>query len=329
MLVGTVSAAAGAPALSVGIIVADLVVPPLRRLPAAGELVATDDFLVQPGGCAANSAIALRRLGVSVAVCGRVGDDPFGDFLEADLAARGIDTSLVARTVGYPTSKTVIIPVVGRDRRFIHTFGANAAVTAGDIASTPLEAARVVYVGGYLVLPSLRQEELAERFGHAREHGTAIVLDVVVPVGQEPSLDDVRDLLPLVDYFVPNEDEARVLTGEADPLRQAERILECGAHTVMIKMGERGVLVRTVAETFKLPAPPVEVVEPSGAGDAFAAGLILGILEGWSLERQVRFASVLGGSACTALGCWAGVFTRDEAEAFLEANGQQLQAVPL
>ena len=306
-----------APVLCVGILVADLFVPPLEQLPAAGELVATGDFLLQPGGCAANSAIALRRLDVPVAVCGCVGDDLFGDYLEADLASRGIDTGLVSRAIGHGTSKTVIIPLVGEDRRFIHTFGANAALRAEDIAVAALEAAQVVYVGGYLVLPSLRKDELAERFRLARASGTTIVLDVVAPAGQKLSLDEVCVLLPLTDYFLPNEDEARALTGERDPYRQAGRFLDAGARAVVIKMGARGALVRTSDGAFEVPAPPVDVVEPSGAGDAFAAGLVLGILEGWDLERQVRFASVLGGSACTALGCWAGVFTRDEAEAFL------------
>jgi len=308
------------PALCVGILVADVFVPPLERLPAAGELLATDDFLLQPGGCAANTAIALGRLGVRAAVCGRVGDDLLGDFVERDLRSREIDTSGVRRTDGYGTSKTVIIPVLGEDRRFIHTFGANAALTAGDIEPAALAAAEVVYIGGYLILPSLREDELAERLRGARAGGTRIVLDVAVPVGQTLPPDAASLLLPLADYFVPNLDEARALTGESDPRRQAERFIEHGANTVVIKLGERGAYVRSGAEAFEVLAPPVEVVEPSGAGDAFAAGLMVGILEGWELERSVRFASVVGGSACTALGCWAGVFTRPQAEAFLAAH---------
>jgi sugar/nucleoside kinase (ribokinase family) len=75
--------------------------------------------------------------------------------------------------------------------------------------------------------------------------------------------------------------------------------------------------VRTGDAAFDVPAPAVEVVEPSGAGDAFAAGLIAALLEGRELERAVRFASIVGASACTALGCWAGVLTRAEAEALL------------
>ncbi len=310
------------PVLCVGILVADVFVPPLERLPAAGELLATDDFLLQPGGCAANTAIALGKLGVQAAVCGRVGDDLLGDFVERDLRSRGIDTSGVRRTEGYGTSKTVIIPVVGEDRRFIHTFGANAALTVRDIEPAALEAAEVVYVGGYLILPSLREDELAELLRDARARGTRIVLDVAVPVGQKLPVDAARSLLPLADYFVPNVDEAFALTGEPDPRRQAERFLEHGANAVVIKLGERGAYVRSGEEAFEVSAPPMDVVEPSGAGDAFAAGLMVGILEGWELERSVRFASVIGGSACTALGCWAGVFTRAQAEAFLTAHLQ-------
>lgn len=305
------------PVLCIGILVADVFVPPLERLPAAGELLATDDFLLQPGGCAANTAIALGKLGVRAAVCGRVGDDLLGGFVERDLRSREIDTSGVRRTEGYGTSKTVIIPVAGEDRRFIHTFGANAALTARDIEPGALETAEVVYVGGYLILPSLREDELAERLREARARGTRIVLDVAVPVGQTLPVDAARSLLPLADYFVPNVDEACALTGEADPRLQAERFLAHGANTVAIKLGERGVYVRSGEEEFEVVAPPMDVVEPSGAGDAFAAGLMVGILEGWELERSVRFASVIGGSACTALGCWAGVFTRAQAEAFL------------
>lgn len=316
-----------APVLCVGILVADVFVPPLVRLPAAGELLATDDFLIQPGGCAANTAIALGRLGVPAAVCGCVGEDLLGDYVESDLRARGIDTSGIRRASGYPTSKTVIVPVVGEDRRFIHTFGANAALTARDIEPGALEAADVVYVGGYLVLPSLREDELAARLSEARAHGARVVLDVAVPAGSELSLDAAGKLLPLADYFVPNADEARALTGESEPSGQAERLLERGARVVVVKLGERGAYVRSAHGAFEVPAPPVEVVEPSGAGDAFAAGLVVGILEGWDLERTVRFASVLGGSACTALGCWGGVFTRPQAEAYLEAHPLPVRAV--
>ncbi len=304
-----------------GILVADIFVPALERFPEPGELVATDDFLIAPGGCAANTAVGLTRLGVPAAVCGRVGDDLFGQSLLHDLRGRGIDVSAVTVTEGLGTSKTVIVPVRGEDRRYIHTFGANAAFTVADIPRARLNSSAVVYVGGYLVVPGLVEADLALGLREARTHGARVVLDVAVPsVHPGLSLESVRELLPLADYFLPNEDEARALTGESEPHDQASAFLDCGARTVVVKRGDRGVHVRSGETGFDMPAPPVEVVEPSGAGDAFAAGLILGILEGWDLERSIGFASVVGGSACTALGCSAGVFSRPRADEFVASH---------
>jgi len=303
-----------------GIVVADVFVPPLARLPGPGELVATEDFVVQTGGCAANAAIALARLGVRPAVVAKVGDDLFGEFVRDELSAAGVDVSGIGVAPGLGTSKTVIIPVSGDDRRFIHTFGANAALTAADLAPALAEAPDVIYVGGFLVLPALSQDELAAQLRQARQAGARVVFDVVAPLGRALSLDDVAGVLPEVDYFVPNDDEAAALTGESDPRRQAESLLELGAGTVIVTLGERGLLAAGRDETIELPAPRVDFVEPSGAGDAFAAGLVYGLLQGWDTRRCLEFGSVIGASACTKLGCTAGLLTRAEADAYLESR---------
>jgi len=303
-----------------GIVVADVFVPPLERLPEAGELVTTDDFVVETGGCAANAAIALARLGVRAGVVAKVGDDHFGVFVEDELSAAGLDVTGIGRVAGLGTSKTVIVPVNGEDRRFIHTFGANAALSAADLRPALAAAPDVLYIGGFLVLPALRQDELAEELRLARRAGTRVVFDVVAPAGRALSLDDVAGVLPEVDYFVPNDDEAAALTGESDPRRQAERLLALGAGTVVVTLGERGLVAVDGEGVIELPAPHVDFVEPSGAGDAFAAGLVYGLLQGWPLRRSLEFASAIGASACTHLGCTAGLFTRAEADSFLESH---------
>ncbi len=301
-----------------GIVVADVFVPPLERLPEAGELVTTDDFVVETGGCAANAAMALARLGVRAAVVAKVGDDHFGVFVEDELSAAGLDVTGIRRSAALDTSKTVIIPVNGEDRRFIHTFGANAELCAADLVPALAAAPDVLYIGGFLVLPALRQDELAAQLRLARAAGTRVVFDVVAPAGRALSLADVADVLPEVDYFVPNDDEAAALTGESDPRRQAERLLELGPGTVVVTLGERGLFAAGRDDTFELPAPHVDFVEPSGAGDAFAAGLVYGLLQDWPLRRSLEFASVIGASACTHLGCTAGLFDRAAADALLE-----------
>jgi sugar/nucleoside kinase (ribokinase family) len=298
--------------LCAGILVGDLFVPPLSRLPAAGELLVTDDFLMGAGGCAANVAVVLSKLGVNSRVVGKVGRDSFGDFVTSALAALGIDVSFIGRSETTGTAKTVIVPVVGEDRRYVHTVGANAHLTGQDFSPEALSGVEVVYLGGYLVLPGLDHRAVVELFDAAHRAGARTLLDVVLPGDTQASMDDLRMILPSVDYFLPNDDEARHLTGEQDPERQAARLNEAGAETVIITMGGDGLFVRSATDARQLPAPTVDVVDGSGAGDAFAAGLIVGILEGWSLERSLTFASEVGALACTALGCSAGIPDRQQ-----------------
>ena len=283
--------------------------------------MATGDFLTDSGGCAANTATALARLGVPVTVTGHVGRDLFGDFVVQDLARKGVNTAGISRSSKHGTSKTVILPVTGEDRRYLHTFGANADFAVSDIDLDLINHARVFCVGGYLALPGLRADELRTVFQQAQASDVHTVLDVVVPAGEgHDALAALTPVLPYVDFFLPNDDEAARLTGEPEPHQQARRLLELGCRNVVITLGEHGALLMNAEETIEVPAFAMPVVDPSGAGDAFAAGLIVGLLEGWDMRQMLRFASVMGASACTALGCNAGLFTRQQAEAFLAAN---------
>lgn len=304
-----------------GILVADLFVPLLDRLPGAGELVATEDFLFQPGGCAANTAISLAKLGVSVSVSGKVGNDSFGDAVARELQVNGVQTGTLKRSSNYSTSKTVILPVAGEDRRYIHTIGANADFMVDDIDLASAEQAQVFALGGYFVLPKLESPRLIELLAGLRKRGVRTVLDIIVPTStHHPTLDDLRPILPHIDVFMPNSGEATMLTGETDPQRQAELFLQAGCATAIITRGSDGALLMNKQKTLEAPSLPVEVVDVSGAGDAFAAGFIVGLLEQWPPEDALRFASVIGASACTKLGCTSGVFTRKEAETYVQTH---------
>ena len=272
----------------------------------------TDDFLMGAGGCAANVAVVLSKLGVGSRVVGKVGRDFLGDFVTSSLAELGVDVSFIGQSETMGTAKTVIVPVAGEDRRYIHTVGANADLTGQDFGPGATSGIDVVYLGGYLVLPGLPPEAVVELFDAAHRAGARTLLDVVLPGDTHASMDDLRSILPSVDFFVPNSDEARHLTGEQDPERQAACFIEAGAKTAVITMGSEGLFVRSATYSRQLTAPNVEVVDGSGAGDAFAAGLIAGILEGWPLERSLMFASEVGALACTALGCSAGIPDRQQ-----------------
>jgi sugar/nucleoside kinase (ribokinase family) len=155
--------------LCAGIVVADHVCTPISHLPGAGELVMADRLILTIGGCAANAAVDLVKMGVRAAVVGRVGGDALGRVVADMLREHGVDVSSLNVSSQADTSQTLIVNVVGEDRRFIHTFGANAEFRAADIPPERVARCRVLYVGGYLLMPELRGEELAPVFAAARK----------------------------------------------------------------------------------------------------------------------------------------------------------------
>src|SRR5215467_5309318 len=165
--------------LCAGIVVADHICTPISHLPAAGELVLADRLLLTIGGCAANVAVDLVKMGVRATVVGRIGDDAFGRVVGEMLRGQGIDVSGLKTSPGIDTSQTLIVNVAGQDRRFIHTFGANGLFSATDIPHDLAGRCRVVYLGGYLLMAGLKPGELADVLATARRAGVRTVLDVV------------------------------------------------------------------------------------------------------------------------------------------------------
>lgn len=310
----------------VGILVADVFSSPMPEVPPPGSLMVVDEIYPDTGGCAANTGVSLVKLGARVGLIGKVGNDIFGEFIIRDMTAKGLDASGVKVSPNFPTSRTIILPVIGQDRRFIHVIGANADLGYEDVDLEMVAQSRALYVGGFLVQPKLDQTALARLFKFSKERGLLTFLDVIVPAGKKYDVaGTVAEALPYTDVFLPNDDEAALLTGKDDPLEQARIFLEHGCGVAVITMGEKGAVVRTKRETLRAPAFKVEVVDPSGAGDAFDAGFIWGMLQGWEMRRTLEFAAALGASACLKLGCTPGVFTLPEAEEFLKNNKLEIE----
>ncbi len=312
--------------LCAGIVVADHVCTPIDHLPAPGELVLADQLLLAIGGCAANVATDLTRMGVRARVVGRVGNDVFGRAVGEMLLQQGVDVGGLLTTEGADTSQTLIVNVVGQDRRFIHTFGANALFAPRDIPLEQATRCKVLYLGGYLLMPEVKPETLAPLFAAARQAGAKTVLDVVTP-GPANYLPWLEGLLPHVDVFLPNNHEAELITGEKDTLRQAELFHRMGAETVIITRGSEGVVVAGRGVRLKANAFAVPFVDGSGGGDAFAAGYIAGLLDGLDVRGCLSMASALGASCVQAISTTTSVFTRSQCDEFLKTNALQVEAV--
>jgi sugar/nucleoside kinase (ribokinase family) len=310
--------------LCAGIIVADHVCSPISHLPVAGELVMAEHLILTIGGCAANAAVDLSKMGVRTSVVGRVGNDVFGRVVTEMLREQKVDISAVRVSTGLDTSQTLIVNVAGQDRRFIHTFGANAEFNALDIPLERVTRCRVLYLGGYLLIPNVRQDELASVFATARKAGAKTVLDVAVPQPGE-YLSRLERLLPHVDVFLPNEHEAEQITGEHDPVHQAELFRRLGAGTVVITRGADGSVLVNDKVRLRAGVYSVPFVDGSGGGDAFDAGYICGLLNDAPAEDCLRVASALGASCVRALGTTPGVFTRRECEEFLRRHSLAIE----
>jgi sugar/nucleoside kinase (ribokinase family) len=308
------------PVVCAGLVVADHLCPPLDHLPRAGELIAVDELVLNIGGGAANTAIALARLGVTAAICARVGDDIFGRFATESLRANRVDTKALKVDPRLATSQTLIVNVRGQDRRFIHSVGANTGFIAADLDAVLEQPPRVLHIGYFLILPNLDAEALAAQFARARRAGTVTVLDVATP-GPGRYLEPLKIVLPHTDVFVPNTDEAElILGGETDPVRQALTFHELGAQRVVITRGEHGVVSVSDGLRVKLGTYPISFVDASGGGDAFNAGYIVGLLEGRSELDCLKLASAVGASCVRSVGTTAGVFTRTEADEFVRKH---------
>jgi sugar/nucleoside kinase (ribokinase family) len=187
---------------------------------------------------------------------------------------------------------------------------------------------KVFYLGGLFLMPSFRTEEFLELLKFCRERGVASVVDVVIPQNVQ-KLKDMASLLPFIDYFLPNEDEARAITGCLQPLDQLRALLSGGVGTVVVTCGKNGAWAGRGRKCWRAGCFPIQSVDPSGSGDAFAGGIITGIVRHWELPKTLAHASALGASAVRAIGTTTGVFTAPEAEAFLATHELPIEQIDL
>jgi sugar/nucleoside kinase (ribokinase family) len=299
---------------------ADIFSSPVSRLPAPGELILTSQIAFFPGGNALNTAVALQRMGEPTAFFGSLGDDAFGDLLLSELVKIGLDVRGVCREPGAATPTTLIIRAEGEDRRFVHALGAGDRFTGSDIPLDLVPRDGVVLAAGYLKLRSWDDAALAQLFSHALARGSTVVLNVCIPIQGDVDPSRCLRLLPQVDVFVPNEDEARILTGESQPADQARVLRQAGVRMVIITRGEQGLYATDGKQAIEMGVFPVDMVDPSGCGDCFTAGLIAGLLQRWEFQRTLTFASAAGALGATALGCTSGVPPFDAVERFINEH---------
>jgi ribokinase len=298
----------GAPQLLViGSLNTDLLVR-VRALPGPGETVTGGVFEMAGGGKGANQAVAAARAGASVAMVGAVGADEFGARLLEELAGEGVNVAGVARLPGVATGLAAIVVDEEGENQIAVASGANHALGAGHVerafGELDLSQARCA-----LLSLEVDDEVVVEGAERAAAGGMAVVVN---PAPARPLPPELVAHRPIV---TPNVGEAAELTGRQDPVEAAAAMVESGAATALVTVGEQGVLVADGTRVERIEAPAVPVRDTTGAGDTFSGVLAAGLARGWELDRAARWATAAAALSVTKSGARGGMPAASEIEA--------------
>jgi sugar/nucleoside kinase (ribokinase family) len=284
----------------IGNIQMDVLASPVVKLPEPGGDDIIDSIALRPAGAAGNVSLALAALGAPHRLFGAVGDDQAGRWVLDELHRLGLGGDVLV-VAGQDTGISIAVEAPTRERAFITAHGVLERYGAVDVPEEAL-AGDLVLVTGYFSMPGLRREGTRELLTRAHELGARTFLDT----GWDPddwtgdAAAELRELLPLVDVFLPNQGEALALTGCADTGRAAVELAATCREWAVVKDGPNGVTARSRdGDEVDVPAPAVEALDTTGAGDTLAAGLLADLAEGRpfadALMTGVRVASTVVG----------------------------------
>lgn len=284
----------------IGNIQLDVLASPVTSLPAPGGDTIIDRIEVRTAGAAGNVSLALHALGASHRLVGAVGDDDAGRWVHSDLERRGLAADLLV-VPGGATGISIAMEAPERERAFLTAHGVLTSYTLDDIPADA-HVADMLLLTGYFSLPGLRHEGTRQLLSRARSAGSQVWFDT----GWDPDdwrdggVREVLDLLPLVDVFLPNEQEALALTGQSTAHAALAALKDLCPGWVIVKRGAAGLLAAGPdGAALEVDAPPVDAVDTTGAGDSLAAGTMCELAHGApmaaALRTGVRVASTVVG----------------------------------
>lgn len=282
---------------------------PLEQPIGGGKLIAVEPIQLTTGGIVSNTGIAMSRLGMSVAAFSYVGADSWATIIRDRYREERIDTEHLMTHPEAATSTTAVLVDPSGERSFAHCVGAPKEMTKKTFLDhlDLFARSRMTLIGYYSLMPRL-EKDLPEVLQAIRATGCQTALDAA---GEGGSLHPLAAALPHLDVYVPSRAEAEHQTGLTDPQKIIEAFRQCGAPGLLgVKLGSQGALLSPGAGEFieiDSVAPPGPVVDTTGAGDCFYAGLLSGLLNGMDNNEAGRLAAATGACCVTGLGATAGL----------------------
>lgn len=287
-----------------------------------GSLAEVRRFLMGWGGDTSNFAVAAARLGAKAGYVTRLGQDEFGDSFMRLWQKEGVDTSRVERDPEAPTG-IYFISRKGKEHFFTY-YRAGSAASRMRPDSLPLDyikRARLFHVSGISqAISTSACDAVFAAIKAAKEAGVLVSYDPNLRLRLWP-LERARAVIhtagAMADILLPSLEDARVLAGRDQPEEIARFYLGLGPKVVVLKLGPDGALLATSQEMMRIPPYEVEVVDTSGAGDAFDAAFVVGYLAGWDLLRCAKFANAAGALTATGLGVVGSIPRLEQVEALM------------
>jgi len=281
-----------------------------KRFPQPGETIIGGEFFLFPGGKGANQAVAAARMGAEVALIAKVGQDIFGQQAIEGFAHEGINVAYVLSDAKLASGVALITVDASGENEIVVAPGANAALFPADLDRDDL-----AFETADLILMQL--ETPLETVSHAAKKAQGLLKKFILNPAPAQALP--VELYPLLYLITPNETEASLLTGipieddDALPL-VAEALLEKGAKNVIITLGAKGAYFQNANQKFLIPAPQVQAVDTTAAGDVFNGALAVALAEGLDWRSAIEMACHAGAIAVTRMGAQASAPFREEVE---------------
>lgn len=285
--------------LVVGELNVDLILNSIDSFPEMGKEKLAKDMTLTLGSSSAIFASNLSALGAKVAFVGMIGVDAFGNLVKDSLSAKKVNTDYLIISDKWNTGATIVLNY-SEDRAMVTYPGTMEHLTINDISAEAISSAKHLHFSSYFLQPGI-QKDIAALFKMAKEKGLTTSLDIQWDPNEKWDF-NYKEVLPFVDVFLPNEQEALLLTKEKELDNAIKKLTPFAKHLV-VKLGSKGSMVVTDSKsTFKKSFLNNNVVDAIGAGDSFNAGFIFRFINGFDIDECQTFGNLTGAINTTAAG---------------------------
>lgn len=308
----------------VGILCVDALGKPVDSLPEKGKLKLVDSITLQIGGCAANVAISLAKIGLYPSVIGKIGDDRLGKILIDTLRSENVQINGLTTGPEVSTSASLVMISNDSERSIVHSMGANKQFCFDDINLEIIRDSKILLIAGTFLMPAFDGKGTEDLLRFAVENNVLCCMDTAWDSTGE-WMYKIETSLPFLDWFMPSYEEACKLSYRTDPEEIAGFFLSKGVKNVIIKLDSQGCYVKPQHENgYIVPSySKINVKDSSGAGDSFCAGFIAGLYHHWNVLQCAQFANAVGAHCVMEIGTTTGIKSMEEVLCFMNEYKRQ------